>query len=106
VYMTDNERADTAARLRALQQVLGKSEKEMADAAGVSRQAWSNYVSRTNPNAISLEAVRNLKRQFGVPSDWIFLGDGTEIKDDNLKRRLTSALANPQTPKRGRRPAR
>jgi transcriptional regulator with XRE-family HTH domain len=108
VDMSDKDRADIAARLRALQQVLGASEKEMAEAAGVSRQAWSNYVSRQPENLrlVSLDAVRNLKRQFGIPGEWIFLGDAENIKDPDMRRRLNSALANPQTPKRGRRPAR
>jgi transcriptional regulator with XRE-family HTH domain len=105
--MSDKDRADIVARLRALQQVFDASESQMAEACGVSRSAWSNYVGTgTNSRLISLPAVRGLKRQYGIPMDWIFLGDATEIDDEALKRRLNSALANPKKPKRGRRPRR
>lgn len=106
--MSDKDRAEIAARLRALQQALDASEREMAEAAGVTRQAWSNYVSRSPKNLrlISLDAARNLKRQYGLPGEWIFLGDAENIKDPELRRNLNKALANPLPPKRGRRPSR
>ena len=48
-----------------------------------------------------LHAVWNLKRLFGVPMGWVFLGEGEDFKDHELRRKLVSAPANPETPKRG-----
>jgi transcriptional regulator with XRE-family HTH domain len=106
--MSDKDRVEIAARLRALQQVLKASDSQMAEAAGIGRAAWSNYISKKleNLRVIQLDAVRNLKRQYGIPMDWIFLGDAKEIDDEDMKRKLNHALANPKAPARGRKPRR
>lgn len=88
-----------------MQQVVGASDQEMADAIGVSRQRWSNYIAR-NPRfgrMIHLDGVRQLKKQHGITSEWIFLGEAAGL-DDELRKRLNHALANPKKPRRGRRP--
>jgi transcriptional regulator with XRE-family HTH domain len=90
-----------AARLRALQHVLGMSDQDMANAIGTSRPRWSNYVSRKRKNSrmINIDGVRQLKQQFSVTADWVFLGDASTL-DHKLRLKLTKALANPQPPKR------
>jgi transcriptional regulator with XRE-family HTH domain len=105
VDIADKDREEVAARLRALQQVLGASDQEMANSIGVSRQRWSNYVSRSREYSrmISIDGVRQLKAQFRVTSEWIFLGEAATLPED-LRRALNAALANPAPPKRpGRR---
>ena len=46
VDMSEEDPRGTRGTASTLHQVLGASEREMAEAAGISRQAWSNYISR------------------------------------------------------------
>lgn len=109
VDMADKDREEIAARLRALQQALNATDQQMALDAGVSRQAWANYVSRkpANRRTISIDAVRNLKKALGdakVTGEWIFLGESSSITDEAFRRKLVAAQASPVQKRPGRRP--
>lgn len=91
-------------RLRAIQQALGRSDREMGEAAGgISRARWSNYVAKERDNwrRPSVEALMALYQSVGVSAEFVWLGDGRQI-DDRLLRKIHTAMALPKEPKRGR----
>lgn len=106
VEITDNDRHDIVRRLRAIQQAFDQTDEQMASVCGVSRQAWGNYISIKNFRMIGYKQITALKREFGVTSDFIQMGDMAEIADPELRRKLGHAMHSPRRRKRGRRPHR
>lgn len=70
---------EVAARLRGLAQALDKSPSEMADDAGIARNAWSQFTSEKEPRVITLNNAYRLIK-YGVTLDWIYRGDDSGIK--------------------------
>lgn len=65
--------ASIGARLELLREWRGVKQKDMAAQAGVSPQAWNNWIrGRARPD---IEQVWALCRETAVTSDWIYFGD-------------------------------
>lgn len=65
--------ASIGARLELLREWRGSKQKDMAALAGVSPQAWSNWIKgRARPD---IEQVWALCRETGITADWVYFGD-------------------------------
>jgi transcriptional regulator with XRE-family HTH domain len=65
--------ASIGARLELLREWRGAKQKDMAAMAGVTPQAWNNWIrGRARPD---IEQVWDLCRETGVTSDYIYFGD-------------------------------
>lgn len=111
--MEMGQRDEIVARLRQLPEVLGKTDREIADACGISPQQWSNYKSESyTESSIRPLVALELEKAFGVPMGWVYGGLLDRINDPDLRARL--ALANRRAdawlaardPRRGRPSAR
>lgn len=86
-------RDDIVRRLRILPEALGKKVGEIAAAAGVSPNQWSNYIADPDvrKDIIPYTAAAELRATFNLTLDWIYCGDPTTIRDEALRIKLRRA---------------
>lgn len=65
--------AAVGVRLEVSRKALGVDHVDMAKAAKVSAQAWSNYVRGERP--LDIEAASELCKKYKLTLDWIYRGD-------------------------------
>ena len=65
---------EVAARLRLLMKALDMKPSEIADEAGIGRNAWSQFSREKDPRLLTLAAAYRLMK-FGVSLDWLYAGD-------------------------------
>jgi len=94
VGMAD-DRADVVFRLTLLPKVLGKNKTSIAKSVGVSPSAWSNYINPDptpdNKTTIPWETATELKELYGLTLDWIYCGDLTSVRDQELRDKIRAA---------------
>ncbi len=71
--LASETRANIAGNLRLLRRVTGAKAQEVADAIGISRQAFQNRMAHDDPTPCSAEDLALLALYFGVPVD-VFYG--------------------------------
>lgn len=69
-----------AARLNRVQIALELTNEALAEKIGVTPHAWSQY--RTGARPISREAIRMLRRDYGITADYIIFDDPSKLPHD------------------------
>ncbi|WP_336489718.1 helix-turn-helix domain-containing protein [Methylobacterium nigriterrae] len=72
-HLTPDALAAMAERLRNLRATTGLSQQKFATSFGLGHSQWANFESAKH--RIGIDAALTLRREMGVPLDWIYLGD-------------------------------
>jgi transcriptional regulator with XRE-family HTH domain len=71
--VTDPFDIEVGKRLRLLERAVGTTGRAIARHLGISKSAWSNYI--TGERGLPPVHAAALKRRYGCALDWIFAGD-------------------------------
>lgn len=85
-------RAEIAGRLRALQQALGASNREMAAYCGCGEKSWWTYIKPSHD--FPPDYAYKLKERFGVTFEWFYTNDASRNPPE-LQHKIDEALRNP-----------
>lgn len=78
-----------AKRLIALRNALGVNDATICRNIDVAANRWSQYLDPHGKRTITLDVAVRLRKRYGVPLDWIYLGD-----ESGLPRGLSERLLN------------
>ena len=81
-------------RLRALQAEMDRTQEEMAQLLGITRQSWSHYIGATSaamPAEEAMIALCERATEYGITLDWIYRGV-TDCMPTKAAIRLTARL--------------
>jgi transcriptional regulator with XRE-family HTH domain len=82
-------KAETAARLRQLPEILGKKNSDLAEICGVTPQQVSNYKSDTeHNNEIPWRSALAIWKAYGVPMEWIYDGQTVRVSGPEMREKL------------------
>lgn len=74
---------EIAKRLRAVRMALGLSQAEISRRIGAQPTQWGNWEKARA--RIRVDEAMALKKRFGIPTDWIYLGDDRSMPYDLMR---------------------
>jgi hypothetical protein len=86
------DRNDIIDRLDLLAVAFGLKQAQLAEYAGVSTTSWSNYRSRAEgKETLPWYAAVNLRDSLNITTDWLYAGDLSSIRNDEVRRKIIMA---------------
>lgn len=85
-------RDEIMARLRQVPAILDRTDAEIAETCGVTRQVWANYKSEAaSDSQIRPLVALELWNAYGIPMEWVYDGQTTRVPDAELRAKLVKA---------------
>lgn len=82
-HMTGETAEDVGRRLKELRLGLKLSQQAMTRVLGYTSprgQTWNNF--ETGGKMLTMDAYNRIRKQWGVPFTWVFLGKNSDLTDD------------------------